>query len=434
MASCAQIDQLLQPYLDRELAHSDRVILEQHVGECTICAALVRRHQASDAGLFETFRAARLDRDMTDYVLSHLPEMERPQVDVAGLNQRAKAAGHFRERVFRLVPIAAAVLLVVLAAVLNTRWPKEGVPAGALGMIAFADGDVQRVDGESDSSSRVRERAGAMNGDRFVTGASGHASLMLLGPSEIRVDADSSVQVESDRRITLDRGRILLDIAKTRRWFKVLTPMGEVTVFGTRFSVEADSGRTTVVVESGEVQLSHRDNPHIFRSIKPNQKAYIEAGLETVPVTGVDASAELAWGQPLAAPQAMRDYFMARVQPAYEVTEVAAEPGYVLSGGGPLVSITISWTNTSPIVRYCDYELFVSTADNEPYFHAHIDGSVFSDPRRTEIEIENSGDRKAGSRTFWAKLVPVLNPDLDVKRVDTVSVSARFLESTNGGN
>ena len=432
MASCAQIDQLIQPYLDRELPHSDRVILEQHVGECRACAALVRRHQASDAELFETFRTVRIDRDMTDYVLSHLPEMERPQVDVASLNRRAKSAGRMRERVFRLVPIAAAVLLVFLAAVLNTRWPEAGIRAGAVGMVAYADGDVHRLLANK-TGPRANEKAAAMGGDRFETAPGAHASVMLLGPSEVRMDSNTAVKVVSDRRIALERGRVYLDIASSRRWFKVVTPMGEVTVFGTKFSVEANSGRTTVTVEEGEVQLTHRDNPRLFRSIKPNQKAYIEAGLEAIPVSRTDAKAELQWAEAFAAPQQMRDYFMARVQPAYEVTEVAAEPVYMVSGNGPLQTITVQREDASPFVRYCDYEVFVSTANNEPYFHAHIDGTDFSDPRRDEIDIEVMSESKPSGGTFWVKLVPVLSATENVRQVGSLSVSATFIELANGG-
>jgi len=134
-----------------------------------------------------------------------------------------------------------------LAAVINNRWPERGVPTGAIGMVAYADGNVHRLEG-NDAGSRAGQKAAAMGGDRFETAPGAHASLMLLGPSEIRMDSNTALKIDSDRRVTLERGRIYLDIAASRRWFKVITPMGEVTVFGTRFSVEASSGRTVVTV------------------------------------------------------------------------------------------------------------------------------------------------------------------------------------------
>ena len=60
MASCTQVENLLQAYIDGELGHSDRVILEQHVADCPACAALLRRHQRACAHLFEAFGEERL--------------------------------------------------------------------------------------------------------------------------------------------------------------------------------------------------------------------------------------------------------------------------------------------------------------------------------------------------------------------------------------
>jgi hypothetical protein len=414
---------LFQAYLDDELAHADRVILEQHIAECAACSTLLRRHQRANALLFEGYSGARLGQDLTDYVLSHLPEMERPQVDVFRLNRRAKNADVSRERLFRLVPLAAAVLLVFLAAVINTRWPEDRIPVGAMGMIAFADGDVFRGDAGTGDERQTSVRSAAMPNDRIVTGPDSFASLLLVGPSEIRMDSDTRLRVESDRRVTLESGRIVLDVAKSQRWFKVFTPMGEVTVFGTRFEVFADTGRTIVTVEEGEVQLTHRDNPQLFRSIKANQRAYVEAGLESIPLDHADAHAQLAWADSIGAPNDMMEYFATHVQPGNEVTEVQAEVVYFLEAQNlTLQSVDLSWEETSPFVRYCDYEVFVSRSNGEPYFRAHIDGSVFQDPRIHTYAIPNTGTPKTGLDAVFVKLVPVMNPA--AREVTFSSVSA----------
>ena len=417
---------MIQAYLDHELAHADRVILDQHVGECAACASLLRRHQRANAVLFEGYSSARLGQDLTDYVLSHLPEMERPQVDVFRLNRRAKNADVSREKVIRLVPLAAAVLLVFLAAIINTRWPEKRVPVGAMGMIAYADGDVFRSDVESGKDRQTSVRSAAMPNDRFVTGPDSFASLLLVGPSEVRMDSETRLRVESDRQVTLESGRIVLDVAKSQRWFKVYTPMGDVTVFGTRFEVLADSGRTIVTVEEGEVQLTHRDNPQLFRSIRANQRAYVEAGLDSIPLDYADAHTQLTWADAVAAPNDMVEYFAAHVQPENEVTEVQAEVVYFVEAqkNQPLQSVDLSWEETSPFVRYCDYEVFVSTSKGEPYFRAHIDGAVFQDPRIHTYEVPNTGTPKTGLDAVFVKLVPVMNPA--AREVTFTSVSGTF--------
>ena len=74
MASCTQVEGLLQAYVDDELRPSDRVILEQHVGECRVCEGLLRRHQRTCAHLFEAFAEERLTHSLSRNVLEHLPE------------------------------------------------------------------------------------------------------------------------------------------------------------------------------------------------------------------------------------------------------------------------------------------------------------------------------------------------------------------------
>ena len=97
MASCTQIDNLLQAYIDGELGASERVILEQHLSDCAACAGLLRRQQRSSAALFEAYSAGRLTRDLSNQVLNHLPELESDREDVENINWRAKHPGRFDE-------------------------------------------------------------------------------------------------------------------------------------------------------------------------------------------------------------------------------------------------------------------------------------------------------------------------------------------------
>ena len=98
MASCTQVNSMLQAYVDDELASSARVIFEQHLGGCDGCRLELRGVQAGSAFLYETLSQARLERDLVDHTLGHLPEMEHPVVDVVGLNLRAKHPTRWRER------------------------------------------------------------------------------------------------------------------------------------------------------------------------------------------------------------------------------------------------------------------------------------------------------------------------------------------------
>lgn len=427
MASCTQIDQLLQPYLDGELTHSERVILEQHVGDCPACRKTLRDHQRSNAILFEAHASARLQRDLTDYVLSHLPEMEHTPVDVAGLNRRAKHPSLLRDRVFRLMPIAAAVLLVFLAAVINKNWPDPAIGDDSIGLVGFAEGKVSRIGGQDGDRQKADVRTAAVAGDRFETGADGRMMMLLVGPSEIRMAPNTRIVVESDRRLSVEKGRVNLDIAKNQRLFKVHTPSGEITVFGTRFDVTVSAERTTVVVEEGEVQLSDSSDQHLFSVLKANQRGYVQNGARRIPVARTVAADHTQWARAIEADPETRSYFEARVQSQYRIAEISGESGYIVdTNGKPLKSIVLRWARTSPFVEYCDYEVYVYDHRNEAVFSTRIDGETFSDPRLSQVEIENTGAPR-NLNAVVVKVVPV--PDPSRQEVEFTDLKALIIES-----
>jgi hypothetical protein len=425
LASCTQIDHQIQSYLDGELAHSDRAIFELHLAECAGCAKLLRQHQRSNASLFEVYAPARLGRDLSEYIVSHLPEMEPAAIDVQRLNRRAKHPAPMREWLFRLMPLAAAALLLVLAGLIQMSWPDPAIPQDAVGVVAAVDGLVHRVASDTGARSRTRERVWIQPGDRIETSLDSLASVLALGPSEMRMAPNSMVTIDAERRITLTHGRIFLDVAPSQRYFKVSTPMGDVTVFGTRFEVFAEQDRTTVTVEEGKVQLSHHENPGLFRMVTADQRAYVEHALNNIPVESVDAKAECAWATSIEAGAAVREFFAKRVQPARETHEVSGEGGYIVpTNGKPLKSLLVTWTETSPFARYGDYDVFVYAPDNDAVFRARIPGSVFSDPRMQQIELPNTGDSTHGYPTVFVKIVAVNGPENG--RVDFRSVSGRI--------
>lgn len=429
MASCAHIDQLLQPYLDGELTHAERVILEQHVADCDACRILLRDHQRSNAILFEAFAPARLDHDLTEYVLSHVPEFEEPTVDVAGLNRRAKHPSAIRERVFRLIPIAAAFFLVFMAAIINKNWPDPVVNENAIGLVAYTEGNVHRIDGTNQERDQAVTRTPAGPGDRFETGPQGKLMVLLAGPSELRAAENTRVLIRSDREISVEKGRVFLDVAKGIHLFRVLTPSGQITVFGTRFDVTVSAERTTVVVEEGEVQLSDASDNRVFGVIRPNQRGYVQQGLGHIPIEHTSAAALTQWARDIKPDPEAKRYFEAHVQPLFRVAEVSGESGYIVNTmGKPLKSIVLHWEKGPVYASYCDYEVYVYDHHNDPVFSTRLDGEIFNDPRLTEVEIENTGNHRR-LNAIVVKVVPV--PDPARSEVRFTELNALVLESGN---
>ena len=414
MAKCTQIANRLQAYVDSELHGSDRVILDQHITECSDCRAQLRSFRRNSAFLFETFSEVRLDRDLTQYVLDHLPEMEQSALEVAGLNFRAKHPTRRRERLVRLVPIAAAFLLLFLAAVLNKNWPAPMMASDSIGIVAYSHGEVSRIKENSIEKDDAVVRTLASAGDRFETGANSSLMLMLLGPTELRAAENTRVLVHNERKLSVEKGRVFIHVDGSRQLFKVLTPAGDITVFGTSFDVWVEAQRTTVVVEEGEVQLASTADDSVFTIIRPGQMASVSPEQTSIHVRPADIALATEWARHIIADDEARTLFTSRIQPLRETLQVSGRPGYIVrTNNKPVEAIILEWEPTSAFVEYADYDLYVYNGRNESLFRSRIDGSVFSNPGVTTHEIKNTGNKRANHISIFVILVPA---DTDGKR------------------
>ncbi len=98
-------------------------------------------------------------------------------------------------------------------------------------------------------------------GETLHTGASERRRVMLPDGSVLYVNSDTTVEVESDRRVRVDRGEIYVEVEHDAAHpFRVLTPTREFIALGTRFSVDvAASGTTSMLVTHGRVEASGLD-------------------------------------------------------------------------------------------------------------------------------------------------------------------------------
>lgn len=95
-------------------------------------------------------------------------------------------------------------------------------------------------------------------GADYVTVAGERQSITLADGTRVDLNTDTAIKEDiagSERRVTVLRGEAFFDIARDTRPFVVSTRYGETWDIGTAFSVEKDSGRATVTVESGIVDV-----------------------------------------------------------------------------------------------------------------------------------------------------------------------------------
>lgn len=412
MASCTQIDNLLQGYIDNELAHSERVIFEQHLAECQTCQALLRQQQRSSAELFEVFSDYKLARDLTKGVIEHLPNMEAAIIDVQGVNWRAKHPAVYRERALRLVPVAVIVLLAVMAGVLRSNWPDPVMAAGTIGAVTHKAGQANRTVPEM---ANAELKTIVMPGERYETDPNSTLMLSLLGPTHIKMAGSTWIEIKDDRTISMEKGRAYFTVSHGLQPFRVNTPSGKITVIGTEFDVIVNNRRTVVTVLKGIVSLTNGTVDNNFNYLEAGERMTVELGKEMTSPKKVNADRLTQWAKAIEPDADAMAFFRSKVLPRGPVQEIEAERGpYSFPvDNRSLTSITLSWTEEPfSYEQPCGYEVYVYTMqDRKPIFREILDASLFQhDSGITEYSLQNTGDMSPKSGYIMLDLIPDCGP------------------------
>jgi ferric-dicitrate binding protein FerR (iron transport regulator)/tetratricopeptide (TPR) repeat protein len=115
-------------------------------------------------------------------------------------------------------------------------------------------------------------------GDALQTRARERVRRILPDGSVLYVNENSALRVDAERRVTLSRGEVFVEVAPrtdgTRQAvFQVATAQRQVSALGTKFAVRADQAGTGVLVTQGRVQVS-------------GQAGVVSAGQELPPDAG----------------------------------------------------------------------------------------------------------------------------------------------------
>ncbi len=408
MASCRQIETMLQAWIDNELGHAERVILEQHIADCKPCAALLRKHQTSAALLFETFEEHRLARGLRQAVLDHLPEMEPSRMDASLSNGRRRGTLLRSTWAAQFAPVFAALAVLFFAGVLYMEWP--AVPVSGMdyiGVVTQSAGNVQsQLDGKPELSvASIKDYVRC--GQRYETGPDGKLMLTLQGPTDLKVAENSSVRVYDNREVSVEKGHIWLNVAKSDRQFRVNMPTGAITVLGTVFEVRVEDEKTTVTVQNGKVHVADRAGAS---EIQPGQQASFDGIHARVKPEHVDVVGVMRWAETIEADPAAYDLFATLIQPR-SIEEIQGDQVFVVitNGGNQARSVSsffITWDPDAYVSGHCSYDIHVYNDAMKEIFSDHVDGSVFANKEKHSYEVQVPGKPISGVNVIHIKLVP----------------------------
>lgn len=434
MASCTRIDGWLQAYLDDELGLSERVIVEQHLAECPSCSNVYRRQQRTSALLFETLTAQRSTQDFASAVMDHLPEMDRPMLDdeeVVQVNLRAKhAAGIlWRTRVERTVPLAIGLLLIVGALFLRHNWPAPPPGMHAVGMITGVDGAASRFTNDGDIVQQVQTAEYVDKGDTVETGKGARMVVALNGPTTVKLNESTRLRVDNHRLLRLDKGQIWLDVADDdQRLFKIETPTGVITVFGTRFDVSVRAGLTRVVVEEGEVFVEHSD---AFQTVAAGYSVEVENDVDVITPRRAQVAQDTAWAHAIGVNEEAKLRFDRQFETEAPVVQFDQIQRFVFpdTGGVHIKGLVVTWTpDQYKLGDHCGYTVYVIDDKSEPIHRQSIPGVVFENKTRSSYELSLT-EFDPNSDSLMVQVVPDYTYGTRLTQVD---VKALVTGARNG--
>ena len=377
----------MQGYLDNELTDSERLLVDRHVDDCKPCKVRLKNQQTTSVVLFETLGEFRLTHDLTRTIMENLPEIERLPIDVEGVNWRAKHPGALKEKLLRFAPLAAAVLLVVLGAVIRDNWPSAPVPSDAIGVASY-----DRIFGSRESYITPNRR--------FTTGDNERMTLSLLGSTQLKVNGNSEVWVTDERTVRIDRGQVLFDVGADSHSFKVETPSGRVEVYGTLFDVQVLEAQTMVTLGRGHVQVFHGEDESVSEALEPDEQVEIRKGDATLNLQPVDSGSVLSWADDVGPSQEADSMYAAYILPKQDVASIKSQTWQVLQVHQRGVDkFEFQWVPDGITSDHFDYDFVVySVPGGETRFSQRIDGSVFDDQSRSSLVME-PGDKTLGRRS-----------------------------------
>lgn len=408
MATCKQIESMLQAKIDGELGLAEGVIIDQHLAECAACASMLRRQQRTSAMLFETFEPYRLGRELGQRVMEHLPEMEPLRIDVEGVNWRAKTPSDRRVWWATLVPTVAALILLCLAIPIYFAWPKAPeTGAGVVGIITHSTGTVTSAASYDGGAAGSTVKSLISCGSRYETGPNARLMLSLRGPTHLKVDENSRVRVFDDRGLSIDTGRVCLDVAKDARPFVVNTPFSIITVLGTEFEIAVDSEKALVTLKKGKVQL---ENDVTRSELQPGEQVAVSSGKTHLAPAKVDAAGVMQWAEAIVPDQEASVLFTRQIQP-HSTAELPGEEVFAImttrnNVACPITALYLSWNPDGLSTGHCSYDVRVCNETMVELFRTRIEASVFADKERSVYEVDVPGEPIRNAGVLHVKIVP----------------------------
>lgn len=407
MARDAEVKHLLQAFVDGELPPAEHERVERACDADPRLARDLTEHEALSHDLRDAMKEHRLGRSLRQPILDNLPEMDTHLLKI----EQAKLARERWQRTARMLPVLAAVVILVLGLTLRYNWPSVVPSKEAIGVIVHADGN----SGVYPSLDSVRRQAHLTDfvhpGEIYETAPGASLMMRLVGNSSVRLSGETRMRAVDGRDVRLEKGTAFFDIGPARRLFRVSTQDAQITVFGTAFEVIVYDGHTEVTVTRGEVSI---ENDHGWRLLRAGQTVAVRGDQSpAMPETAPSLDHRLLWADQIyadAGADGLYHEYLSGVMPSSIISGVVVhmvDTTARFGGGKPeLESIRLRWNRHAIHGSVCGYDVYVNDAQNNSIFKYSIEDAVFRRSDASEYNIPIPAEVERMPRVFNVRLVP----------------------------
>ncbi len=375
MARCSQIEPELQAYLDGELSRAKQLIVEEHLSACIHCKTEFEQLRKSNAFLYESLSFYKLNESLDEHIMKRLPEIDTSYNQTHQITLRVKHQDESPYSFSNIFPYLALAAMTILGVFILVSWPyREITETQRIGVAVNIEGDSSII--ENNLSSTIDNFTPLKNDNYIETKENSTVCSYLKGNTILKLAENTRIRILDERTVNLEKGKVSFDIGRSRKVFRVNTPQGVVTVFGTQFQVEVDSTQILTTVLKGEVTV---ETTNQFVVLKANQQVLLRNNTFASEVQNCDAKSIIAWANEIVPPDRILQK-IATYLPSTESLPMAppASQIFVVPIQQKEISSLVFQWDKQKLIHNSNFTIYASDDELKPLFRYKLTNDLLS--------------------------------------------------------
>jgi len=295
MARCSQIEPELQAYLDGELSRAKELIVEEHLSACSQCKHEFEVLRKSNAHLYESLSPYKLNESLDEQIMKKLPEIDVSYNQTHQITLRVKHQDESPYSFSNIFPYLALTAMTILGVFIFVSWPYRDISdSERIGVAINLEGNSSIINKDINNIMKEDNLASIKMDNYIETKENSIVYSYLKGNSVLKLAGNTRIKIIDERTVNLEKGKVWFDIGKDKKVFRVNTPQGVVTVFGTEFQIEVDSSQILTTVHRGEVTV---ETANQFVVLRQNQQVLLKNNTFASEIKNCDSEKIISWAK-----------------------------------------------------------------------------------------------------------------------------------------